>query len=83
MHRLFQPSKSPGTVHRQYVQGAFLWLGQDLEHIVIRNFVIGRDAERALDRKKRMGLYVVVRPTLFLWAGSNKRLPRDVGINIL
>ena len=40
-------------------------MGQDLEHIVIRNFVIGRDAEVALDRKKRMGLYMVVRPTLF------------------
>ena len=65
MHRLFQPSKSPGTVHRQYVQEAFLWLGQDLEYIVTRNFVIGRDAEVALDRKKRAGLYMVVRPILF------------------
>ena len=36
-----------------------------------------------MDIKKRMGLYMVVRPTLFLWAGANKRLPRDVGINIL
>ena len=36
--------KTPGTVHRQYVQEAFLWLGQDLEYIVTRNFVIGRDA---------------------------------------
>ena len=75
--------KTPGTVHRQYVQEAFLWLGQDLEYIVTRNFVIGRDAEVVLDRKKRMGLYMVVHPTLFLWAGPNKRLPRDVGINIL
>ena len=57
--------KTPGTVHRQYVPGAFLWMGQDLEHIVTRNFVIGRDAEVALDRKKRAGLYMVVRPTLF------------------
>ena len=66
MHRLFQPSKSPGTVHRQYVQEAFLWLGQDLEYIVTRNFVIGRDAEVALDRKKRAGLYMVVRPIFFI-----------------
>ena len=75
--------KTPGTVHRQYVQEAFLWLGQDLEHIVIRNFAICRDAEVVLDRKKRAGLYMVVRPTLSLWTGPNKRLPRDVGINIL
>ena len=33
--------------------------------MVIRNFVIGRDAEVALDRKKRAGLYMVVRSTLF------------------
>ncbi|MDD6870034.1 hypothetical protein, partial [Allisonella histaminiformans] len=36
-----------------------------MEYIVTRNFVIGRDAEVALDRKKRAGLYMVVRPTLF------------------
>lgn len=58
--------KTPGTVHRQYVQEAFLWLGQDLEYIVTRNFVIGRSAEVDLDIKKRAGLYIVVRPTLFL-----------------
>ena len=75
--------KTSETVHRQYVPGAFLWLGQELEHIVIRNFVIGWDAERVLDRKKRAGLYMVVRSTLFLWAGPSKRLPRDVGINTL
>ena len=40
-------------------------MGQDLEHIIIRSFVIGRDAEVVLDRKKRMELYMVVRPTLF------------------
>ena len=46
-------------------------------------FEAGWDAEVVLDRKKRAGLYMVVRPTLSLWTGPNKRLPRDVGINIL
>ena len=41
-------------------------VGQDLEHIVIRNFAICRDAEVVLDRKKRAGLYMVVRPILFI-----------------
>ncbi|WP_270455906.1 hypothetical protein [Allisonella histaminiformans] len=36
-----------------------------MEHIVTRNFATGRDAEVALDRKKRAGLYMVVRPILF------------------
>ena len=83
MHRLFQPSKNSRDCTQTVRSESFSMVGQDLEHIVIRNFVIGRDAEVALDRKKRAGLYMVVRSTLFLWAGPNKRLPGDVGINIL
>ena len=65
MHGLFQPSKNSRDCTQTVRSESFLWLGQDVEHIVTRNFAIGRDAEVALDRKKRAGLYMVVRPILF------------------
>ena len=83
MHRLFQPSKNSRDCTQTVRPGSFSMDGARFGAYCNQKFRDRPGCVGGTGQKKRMGLYMVVRPTLFLWVGPNKRLPRDVGINIL
>ena len=83
MHRLFQPSKNFRDCTQTVRPGSFSMAGVRIGAYCNQKFRDRPGCVGGLDRKKRAGLYMVVRSILFLWAGPCKRLPRDVGINTL